>query len=834
MIAKIVGGVLQPAKSTISIEHLLTDSRKLLFPEQSLFFAIRGLRHNGHEFLSELYKKNCRNWVVESGQESYYKKFRDVNFIKVSNAIDALQKLSSYHRRQFQFPVIAITGSNGKTVVKEWLNQLLSSTFNIVKSPRSFNSQIGVPLSVWEMREHHSLGIFEAGISRCGEMDKLEDIIKPDIGIITNIGEAHSAGFNSLKEKINEKIKLFKNCHTIFYPAHFKEIETCLKATYLQPKKLLGWTYEKLSDKSDDYFLSISSAQAEAGGTKLEYVFKNKTSSVFIPFTDKAGVENSISCLCFLLYFNLPEDEIKSRMVTLKPLEMRMELKAGINQCTIINDTYNNDLVSLETSLEFLCLQTQNKKKTLILSDILQSDKKADELYARVSKMVFQKGVDRFIGIGSVLQKNQSFFPKGSKFFSSTNDFFHDFHPDNFINEAILLKGARVFELEKIAQKLQMKTHETVLEINLNALLQNLHFFRARLNPGTGIIAMVKAFSYGSGSYEIANFLQYHGVNYLAVAYIDEGVLLREKGIHLPILVMNPQPGNFDKLLEYGLEPEIFRIEQLEQLIPLLQNRNKNPKVTDKKHSKKFCHIHIKLDTGMRRLGFEVKQTEIIIGMLKKIPEIKVASVFSHLAAADDINEKRFTLKQISTLKKFAHRLEKELGYPMKCHILNTPGLLNFPQAQMDYVRLGIGLYGTVNDPESQSRLHTVAQLKTSISQIRKLKKGDTVGYSRKGKAKDAMKIATIGIGYADGFDRRFGNGVGSVIINGKKAPVVGNICMDMCMVDITGIDAEEGNEVLVFGEENPIWELATKIGTIPYEILTKVGERVKRVYYNY
>ena len=814
-IATIIGADTGDNKSIerITITELSLDSRHLNQSEHTLFFAIIGARHNGHHFIDELYQKGIRNFVI-SDKNVNPSNYKDAYFLRVDNTLDALQKLTQTHREKFSFPVIGITGSNGKTIIKEWLYQLLRNDFNIVKSPKSYNSQVGVPLSVWQIQDEHNLGIFEAGISLPSEMKRLAKIIQPKIGVFTNIGEAHAENFIDNNQKIQEKLLLFESVESLIYCKDYESLHSeILKCKYLSNAMLFTWSRKHNAD------LLIVKTQKEKSETFLQAIYQNNFISITIPFTDDASIENAINCWCVMLNLECPNTVIAERMVWLSPVAMRLELKQGINNCSIINDSYNSDLGSLAIALDFLNQQNQHTKKTIILSDILQSGKEAEKLYAEVAGMLTNKGVDRIIGIGESLIKNQHLFAINNEFYSSTKEFLDHFSVSKFQNETILLKGARVFKFEQISKLLQQKTHETVLEINLSALVHNVNIFRSKLLPNTKIMAMVKAFSYGSGSFEIANILQYNRVDYLAVAYTDEGVELRKAGITLPIMVMSPDLQSFDNLIKYKLEPEIYSFRMLREFSDAVKANNLSELL-----------IHIKLDTGMHRLGFEENDINELCVRLKHTPAFIVQSVFSHLVASDEAEHDGFTKTQISSYTKMCYILEQHLGYTFIKHILNSAGAQRFTDEQFDMVRLGIGMHGITAVP-NQMLIPTI-QLKTVISQIKQLKASETVGYSRKGKLLKNTRIATVPIGYADGYSRKLGNGVGTMLINGDHAPTIGNICMDMTMLDISDIEVEEGDEVIVFGEGYPVSKLAQAAQTIPYEILASMSARVKRVYF--
>lgn len=771
------------------IENLLLDSRKIFAPASSLFFALKGPRRDGHQFIADLYKRGVMNFVVDRQME--IREYPGANFLKVNDSLEALQLLVAHHRRQFSIPVIGITGSNGKTIVKEWLYQLLHQDYTIVRSPRSYNSQIGVPLSVWQMNKQHTLAIFEAGISRPGEMEKLQKIIQPTIGVLTNIGEAHSEGFTSLQEKETEKKKLFKHA-VLPEQLRVKEIK-----------------------RQNDYSIIT------AGSTGQEHQLQ-------IPFTDDASVQNAITCWQVMLHLGYRQEVVQERMLLLTPVNMRLELKKGINHCSIINDSYSADISSLEIALNFLAQQAGSNKKTVILSDFLQSSIADELLYRQVMESLVKHKVNRLIGIGEKVTKQlNDQFSRGHNdidiiLFRTTDDFIHQFRSSQFKEEVVLVKGARVFAFEKIVQLLEQKVHQTVLEINLSAIVHNLKEYQRRLKPSTKIMAMVKAFAYGSGGAEIAGILQYHKVDYLGVAYADEGVELRKAGITLPIMVMNPEENAFDAIVEYNLQPEIYSFELLQSFDYFLQQQGLQQ-----------YPVHLEIETGMNRLGFAPGDIGKLADYLLSCPSFRVETVFSHLAASEEKANDDFTLTQYSVFNGATSALEKKLGYSFIKHIANSAAAVRHPGLQLDMVRLGIGLYGVDSAVSGLLNLQTVATLKSTIAQLKHLKKGDTVSYNRKGRVEREALIATIRMGYADGFPRRLGNGIGKVLVRGKLVPVIGTVCMDMFMADVTDVPGvKEGDDVLIFGESLPVQSVAQWAETIPYEIMTGISQRVKRVYF--
>lgn len=800
------------------ISKLLIDSRKTISNENCLFFALISKRNDGHKYISELYNKGFRNFIISSYPDDFTD-YPEGSFIFVKDTLKALQLLAASKRKLFDFPIIGITGSNGKTIIKEWLCQLISDDFNLVKNPKSYNSQIGVPLSVWQIQAEHNFGIFEAGISEPDEMDNLQAIIQPTIGIFTNIGHAHDENFVHWDQKISEKLKLFTKVETLIYCIDYLDIkEKILKSEVFKTIPVFTWSKKNKAD------LSVHNIDKNNRKTSISATYKDIEISIEIPFTDEASIENAIHCWATLLYLGYNQDIISDRMKLLHPIAMRLELKEGINNCSIINDSYSSDFNSLNIAIDFLNQQKQHKKKTIILSDILQSGREDNDLYSEIADLLVQKGISRIIGIGQSIKKQADKFNIEKIFYETTDDFIHDFVFSGFNKESILLKGARIFEFEKISHILQQKAHETILEINLNAIIHNLNYYRSNIRPETKMMAMVKAFSYGSGSYEIANALQFHNVDYLTVAYADEGVELRKAGITLPIMVMNPDEQSFDSILKNNLEPEIYSLRVFQLLEEAIEQhiQDENQKVK----------IHIKLDTGMHRLGFEQNDLPLLIQRINKSPNIVVQSTFSHLAASENKLSDNFTQKQIHSFNEMSYTLMNGLGYNILRHILNSAGILRFPDAQFDMVRLGIGLYGIASIGYEQKDLQNVGTLKTVISQIKNIPENETVGYGRKWIAKANSKIAIIPIGYADGLNRKLGNGKGKVLINNKFAPIIGNVCMDMCMIDITDIEAKENDEVIIFSEKYSVTEIAKDLDTIPYEILTSVSRRVKRVYF--
>jgi Alr-MurF fusion protein len=820
-IAAVTGGKLLQLHSDDNIEHLLLDSRRLIFPATSLFFALKGPRRSGVVFIDDLYQKGVRNFVVSSAIDTT--NYPEANFILVADTVAALQQLVAFHRSSINIPVIGITGSNGKTIVKEWLNQLLQDRYKIVRSPKSYNSQIGVPLSIWQMNQGHELGIFEAGISLAGEMQKLEAIIQPTIGILTNIGEAHGEGFKDHRDKALEKAMLFANSEQIVFSKDatlpYIDIDGADKYLFRPDATFLSWSRKQSAG------VQVINEKRTGDATEITALWKNENISITVPFTDQASLDNALTCLCVLLLLEIPVSAIQSRMQQLHVVSMRLELKKGINNCSLINDSYSADISSLKIALDFLAQQQQHGKRTVILSDFLQSGVQENEMYEAIARSLQQYRIDKFIGVGPVISAHEQIIGKAVNnafFYSSTDELRKALPALHFRDEVILLKGARLFEFEKIVQLLEEKVHGTVLEIDLNAFGANLKAYQQSLQPGTKLMAMVKAFAYGSGSYEIASTLQFHKVDYLGVAYTDEGVELRKAGINIPIMVMNADADSFDALVQYNLEPVVYDLNFMHQLQHYLQGEGLSS-----------FPVHIEIETGMNRLGFTLSEVEQVANDLQPGLFI-IKTVFSHLAASEDPQHDAFSEQQVQLYTQACAILQQKLPYPFIRHIANTAAIHRKPQWQFDMVRLGIGLYGIDSEQVTAAiNLQEVSSLKTTIAQIKHIREGETVSYGRQGVAERDAVIATVRVGYADGYPRSLSNGAGKMWVHGNLAPVIGVICMDMTMIDITGIpDVQEGDEVMVFGKELSVSRVAKWAGTIPYEILTGISQRVKRVYY--
>jgi len=802
-------------KTPAHIAHLLTDSRRLIYPDTSLFFAITTGQNDGHLYVEELMQRGVFNFVVKTNFDT--SAFPNANFLKVNDVLAALQIIATHHRAQFTYPVIGITGSNGKTIVKEWLNQLLANRYHIIRSPRSYNSQIGVPLSVWEMEKKHQLAIFEAGISQKGEMEVLANMIQPTIGILTSIGTAHQEGFESEAEKRNEKWKLFQNAQVIIAPLSELALDDNDVAHHSGYPSVITWC------RSGAATLKIQSETIIQGHTHLQANYLGADLQLVVPFTDLISVNNTITCLLTLLHLQVPMSEIQEGINQLRHLDMRMQIKKGIQHCYILNDSYSNDVHSLQLSLTYATQQAVAFTITLTLSDVAQFNQDAvqyDQLLQQLAVFPIKKLIAIGPHLAKALQKHKGLHNKGVHVisFDTTQQFIHQMDIYSFKEEFILIKGARVFELEKINELLQLQVHKTMAEINLTTLVDNYKKIKTVVGPKVKMMAMVKAFGYGSGSVEVARILQFHHVDYLSVAYADEGVALRQAGIHLPIMVMNVDETTFDTLVKYHMEPEIFSFTQYQQFNEYIKNQ-----------AISNFPIHIKLNTGMNRLGFDMDTIENLCDLLKSNSQLKVQTIFSHLSASGNKSLENFTHQQLNLFNTAAAKIETVLGYTTLKHIANSDAILLDPIFHLDMVRLGIGLYGTSQGPID---LAPVVQLTTTISQIRHLKKGDTVGYNRAGVLLRDSIIATVRLGYAGGYSRHLGLGKGAMWLNGLLAPIVGDICMDMTMIDITDIPSvSEGDSVQVFGKNLAITQVAKWAGTIPYEILTSIGQRVKRIY---
>lgn len=798
------------------IDWLLTDSRSLAFAETTLFFAIRTKLGDGHHYIPELYRRGVRNFVVGNVPANYETDYPDANFLLVVSPLKALQRLAERHREEYDLPIIGVTGSNGKTVVKEWLYQLLSPSMHVTRSPRSYNSQVGVPLSVWLLNEHTQVGVFEAGISQPGEMAALKAIIQPTIGVMTNIGPAHQENFATIQEKCLEKISLFKDADVIVYCADDAVISECM-AVSLYTGDTIAW-----STSNTDATLYIRSITKKADHTDIVYRFLGVENSMSIPFTDDASVQDSIHCLAVCLYLHLQPTDIAQRMAQLEPVAMRLEVMQGVRGCTLINDTYNSDVTSLDIALDFMNRRPEqgNKPKTLILSDILQTGLPTTELYAQVADMIERRGIDRLIGVGPEISAAHALFNVKKVFFPTSDALTESGLLDTMSNEMVLIKGSRKFGFEQITAALSLRVHETTLDVNLEAIAENLNFYRSFMKPETKITCMVKASAYGAGSVEIAKTLQDRGVDYLAVAVADEGADLRRAGITTGIIVMNPEMTAFNTLFQYDLEPEVYSFKLLDALVHAAE-----------KQGIQGFPVHIKLDTGMHRLGFNpLKDVPQIIERLKRQSAIVPRSVFSHFVGSDSPDFDEFSARQFQLFDEASQQLQRAFPNKILRHICNSAGIERFPERHLDMVRLGLGLYGI--DPIDNRRLHNVTSLRTTILQIRNVPKGDSIGYSRRSFVERDSRIAAIPIGYADGLNRHLGNRNGYCLVNGQKAPYIGNICMDVCMIDVTGIDCKEGDTVEIFGDNLPVTVLSDKLDTIPYEVLTSVSNRVKRVYF--
>lgn len=803
--------------SDTSVGFLLTDSRSLSFPEETLFFALQSERNDGHRYIPDLYRRGVRSFVVEQVPANYDNLYPEANFLRVISSLEALQRLAERHRDEFNIPIVGITGSNGKTVVKEWLYQILMPQMHVTRSPRSYNSQIGVPLSVWKLHEGSQIALFEAGISKVGEMQRLRDIIQPTIGIFTSIGQAHQENFSSLKEKCNEKCALFKNVEAVVYPADNAIIADSISSLSDSITRL-SWS---LTNR--DATLFIEEIEKSDIATRVHYIYNKKKYSYALPYISEAYIEDSITCALTALHIGVAPEALDDRMQELEPVAMRLEVKEGQHGCTLINDSYNSDMASLDIALDFMHRRPDHdgRRRTLILSDIYQTGVSADELCKQISELAISRGVDKFIGIGKNLKANAWAINIEEKhFYKDTEEFVNSDTFAQLQNEVILIKGARSFGFDRITDLLVEKVHETTLEVNLNAMVENLNYYRSFMHKDTKLVCMIKADGYGAGAVEIAKTLQDHQVDYLAVAVADEGVALRKAGITSNIMIMNPEMTAFKTMFDYGLEPEVYSF----RLLDALRHAARKEGITG-------YPVHIKLDTGMRRLGFHpVDDMPELINYLKNQNALIPRSVFSHFVGSDGDEFDDFSAKQFALYEQGSKALQEAFDHKILRHICNSAGIEHFPERQMDMCRLGLGLYGI--NPRTNEIMHNVSTLKTTILQLRNVPKGESIGYSRRTILDRDSVIAAIPIGYADGLNRHLGNRHCYCLVNGQKAEYVGNICMDVCMIDVTDIPCHEGDTVEIFGDNIPVTVLSDVLDTIPYEVLTGISNRVKRVYF--
>ena len=807
------------------IGWLLTDSRSLCFPEETLFFALKTASNDGHRYIADLYRRGVRNFVVATAPAaSPAGSYEDANFLIVPSPLEALQRLAERHRDEFDIPIVGITGSNGKTMVKEWLYQLLSPSMTVTRSPKSYNSQIGVPLSVWLLNEQTQVGLFEAGISQPDEMASLCDIIQPTIGVLTYLGTAHQENFRSMEEKCMEKMQLFEHAKVLAYNSDDDVISRCIRRSGFKGEKI-GWSRENPS--APLYIEKVSLTSTPSPLTTISYIYKGTRASYPLPFFDEASLQCSFACAAVALYLGVTPDQLAERMARLEPVAMRLEVKEGQRGCLLINDSYNSDINSLDIALDFMA-RREGTQRTLILSDIFQSNMSDADLYAEVNALCVKRGVTKLIAIGPRITAALSggsvsgAYAAGMFFFSTTDDFLASDTFRQLHDEVILIKGARAFGFDRITEQLEQKVHETILEVNLNAVVDNLKYYRSFLKPETKLVCMVKADAYGAGAVEVAKTLQDHRVDYLAVAVADEGVTLRRNGITQNIMIMNPEMTAFKTMFDYDLEPEVYSFRLMDALIHASEQQG----ITG-------WPVHIKLDTGMHRLGFDPeKDIDEVISRLKNQNAIIPRSVFSHFVGSDSDDFDNFSTIQFEKFDKASRRLQAAFSHKIIRHMDNSAAIEHFPERQMDMCRLGLGLYGYDPRDAGVARLHPVSTLKTTILQLRHVPKDETVGYSRRGVLSRDSVIAAIPIGYADGLNRHLGRGAGYCLVNGQKAPYVGNICMDVAMIDVTDIPCQEGDSVEIFGEHLPATVLSDILDTIPYEVLTGVSNRVKKVYF--
>lgn len=812
-LVKITGGKLINSSKNLWIDQISIDSRQIYNPSKTLFVALQGAKAKGESFIPALVELGIEVYLVPiEAVEKLAETFEKKSFIGVPDTRKALQQIAKFTREQFKAPVVGITGSNGKTIVKEWLAQILSQSFAVAKSPKSYNSQVGVPLSIFGIKAVHQVAILEAGISHLGEMDALAKMIQPNLGIFTNIGTAHQEGFSDLKSKLTEKLALFQSADLIIYCEDQELVKQQMEKIF-PSERTIAW-----SDLPGATF--TRSLKLGIGNSRMILIKQDLSTYTFnLPFSDVASVENITHVIIAALTLGQDPALIQLGISHLKPVDMRLTLKPGINDSLIIDDTYTNDLAGLKVALDFMQQQRPKRKRVIILSDMLQQGD-PESLYQEVLALIDRYQFDEIYGVGNEIKLLGKGLGAKFNFFDSTEGLLSELDPNSFANDLILITGARAFGFERIVNRLQQRIHGTSLEINLNALTHNFNFYKRKLNPSTKVMVMVKAFAYGGGAAEIANHLQTLGADYLAVAFTDEGVSLRKEGIHLPIMVLNPAEESFSLCQEFNLEPVVFSLTFFQNLATWCEIQNA------------WLKIHLDLDTGMHRLGFESKDLPELAELIRSYPKLEIASMYTHLVGADELIHQDFSLRQFEIFNLMKEQILEVLTYTPLCHTLNSAGIIAFPEFQFDMVRLGIGLYGVEVTGRFGTALQSISILKTTISQVKTLAAGETVGYSRKGSLPNGGKIATLSIGYADGYDRRFSNGKGYVLIQGKKAPVIGNVCMDMVMVDITEIEAQAGDEAIIYGPDIPLKDLADRIGTIPYELLTNISTRVKRVYY--
>ena len=847
--------------SSVQVEWLLTDSRSLSFPESSIFFALRTTSGDGHRYIADLYRRGVRAFVVETLPEAWQTDFPEANFLLVPSPLKALQRLAERHRDAFSIPVVGLTGSNGKTIVKEWLYQLLSPERVVCRSPRSYNSQIGVPLSVWQLSRRTELALFEAGVSCRGEMAALRAIIQPTLGVFTCLGPAHQENFGSMAEKCMEKLQLFKDCPALVIPIDDPIVADCLQETDFSGE-LITWSRRDASAR-----LFVETAPGEQGTTLLTCHWAHNIYNIQLPFINEASIQNAITCIAVCLHLGMDPAVLAERIQGLEHIAMRLEVKQGEHGLTLINDSYNSDLASLDIALDFMARRPElaGRRRTLVLSDILQTGLSPQQLYTQVAQMVAHRGVDFLVGVGPEISQWQHLIGTAGVYFKSSDELLRSGLLSRLHDEVVLFKGARRFGFERLLESLALQVHETTLEVNLAALAKNVNYYRSFMRPDTKMVCMVKADAYGAGAVEVSRALQDKGVDYLAVAVADEGAALRRAGITAGILIMNPELTAFPTLFRYNLEPEVYNFKMLEALIHAAERAG----------IQNFP-IHIKLDTGMCRLGFNTTPSGLaatspsmgrpsgqesasltsggfiadhpqglpikgevpegaegvdrLISRLQRQDALVVRSVFSHFVGSDSPDFDEFSARQFALFDAASRRIQEAFSHRILRHICNSAGIERFPERHLDMVRLGLGLYGV--SPLTGGPLNTVSSLKTTILQIREVPAGTSIGYSRRTVVDRPSRIAAIPIGYADGLDRHLGNRRGHCLVGGRPAPYLGNICMDVCMIDVTDIPCREGDAVEIFGEQLPVSTLSDTLDTIPYEILTSVSARVKRVYF--
>jgi alanine racemase len=779
------------------ISNIAFDSRQIAGTTGVMFLALKTAYRDGHMYIPQLIEHGITCFMVEHDYVPNAIHNKALTWIRVKGVLQHLQIWAAWKRSQFKGFTIAITGSQGKTIVKEWLYQLLKTDYQILRSPRSFNSQLGVALSILRLESHHNLALIEAGISMPGEMQALQEMIKPDMVVFTSLGSPHDEAFSSRTEKLQEKLKLTSQASVV------------IAQQVAKPNLFNGTWLEIGPNGAMSYYVDHD---------RIHITYDNLTHIFNLPFNDESSVRNAVTCIGVLLYLQYTPEQIQSRILSLKSISLRLDVKKAWANSILINDYYNADIESLEIALQFMYQQSERKRSILIVSDLEQSGLSAQQRMSALSRCCARFALDYCFLVGEVFLNTEIKLHCSYRVFKDTNALISSLNEISpYLSEArILIKGARSYHFEKLASRLQLQSHATVFEVNLSRLRDNLNYFKSHLNPKVKIMGMVKAMAYGSGGVEIARFLQQCGVAYLAVAYTDEGIALRNAKVTVPIMVMNPEEDSFEELIKNNLEPEIYNFKILNKCIEVAE--------FSALHS---IHIHIKLDTGMHRLGFTDADMVPLLEILKTHPRLHVASVFSHFTASDDPNADAWSTVQWNRFTNMYNVIQGNLKYPIVRHMANTNAILRLHQSHMDMVRLGIGLYGIAQ----QGTLQSVCKWYTQISQIRIVEAGETIGYGKSAVLTTATHVATLPVGYADGLSRTLGNEKHGVYIHNTFCKILGSVCMDMIMVDVTQVKCQEGDQAVIFENITQLLALSKAMHTIPYEVLTSVSSRVKRVY---